>query len=106
MVRLPSVHTINSICDCRDDAIAVRKIMEKEHYFPGRMLRRVNNFLGLHGKEYIASRQDDMFNALGISYVNTGDSYANTLCYDHKSGRIFISSWGDIVENNPRRFGN
>lgn len=103
--RLPSINTLEQICDCREDAIAVRKIMEKERYFPGRMLRKVNNFLGLHGKEYIRSKQDTQWEALGISYCNTGDSYCPTLCYDHKSGRIFVSSWSDIVENNSRRFG-
>lgn len=104
MTRLPSVNTLEEICDCREDAIAVRKIMEKERYLPFRMLGRVNNFLGLHGREYIASKQDTPWVSLGISYCNTGDSYAATLCYDHKSGRVFVSSWGDIVENN-KRFG-
>lgn len=106
MVRLPSVNTLEAICDCREDAKKVREIMEKERYFPGRMLRKVNNFLGLCGKEYIASKQDSQWESLGISYCNTGDSYAPTLCYDHNSGRIFVSSWGDIVEKNPRRFGD
>jgi hypothetical protein len=106
MVRLPSIKTIEeTLADCRENAIAIRKIMEKEMYFPGRMLSKVNNFLGGCGKEYIQSKQDDFLESKGITYVNMGDMYIPTLCYDHSSGRIFISCWGDIVERNPRRFG-
>jgi hypothetical protein len=106
MVRLPSIKTIEeSLADCREDAIAIRKIMEKERYFPGRMLSKVNNFLGGCGKEYIQSKQDDFSESKGITYINMGDTYIPTLCYDHSSGRIFISCWGDIVERNPKRFG-
>jgi hypothetical protein len=106
MVRLPSVKTIEeTLADCREDAIAIRKIMEKERYFPGRMLSKANNFLGGCGKEYIQSKQDTMHKSKGITYINMGDTYVSTLCYDHSSGRIFISCWGDIVERNPRRFG-
>ena len=105
MTRLPSIKTIeNSIADCREDAIEIRKLMEAHCYFPGRLLRKVNAFLGLHGVEYINSVDDKVHESYGLSYINTGDTYITTLCYDHKSGRIFISSWGDVVEKNPRRF--
>lgn len=106
MTRLPSVKTIEeNLADCREDAVAIRKIMEKERYFPGRMLSKVNNFLGGCGKEYIESKDDTYYECKGITYINMGDSYIPTLCYDHNSGRIFISCWNDIVERNPRRFG-
>jgi hypothetical protein len=71
---------------------------------PRRMLVKVNEFMGAQGVEYIADRRDDQHDVYGIEYVNMGDSYIPTLCYDRDRDRIFISSWGDIVERNPRRF--
>jgi len=104
--RLPSVKTIeNSIADCREDAHKIRRIMNAFAHNPRRMLARVNEFLGAHGIEYIADRRDDQHDSYGIEYINMGDSYIPTLCYDRDKDRIFISSWGDIVEKHPRRFG-
>ena len=37
-----------------------------------------------------------------FEYVNTGDSYNYTIC-DYK-GRLRITTWGDIVENNMDDF--
>ena len=33
-----------------------------------------------------------------LQYLNTGDSYASTICY--YKGRFIVSSWGDIVEGS------
>jgi hypothetical protein len=104
--RLPSVKTIqSSLADCKDDAHKIRRIMEDCLHRPLTLLQRVNKFLGAHGVEYIADRRDDQHDVYGIEYINMGDSYIPTLCYDRDKDRIFISSWGDIVEKYPRRFG-
>lgn len=107
--RLPSVKTIlSSLADCREDAVNIRKEMENcliLTYRPLTLLQRVNRILGGHGIEYIADRRDDQHDSYGIEYINMGDSYIPTLCYDRDKDRIFISSWGDIVEKHPRRFG-
>jgi hypothetical protein len=42
----------------------------------------------------------------GLMYVNMGDTYDTTLIYDYKTNRFVVSSWGDIVERQPRRFGD
>lgn len=34
----------------------------------------------------------------GITYLNTGDTYDLTLCFDSRSERFLISSWGDLAE--------
>jgi len=39
-------------------------------------------------------------------YVNMGDTYDTTLIYDYKTNRFVVSSWGDIVERQPRRFAD
>jgi hypothetical protein len=39
-----------------------------------------------------------------LSYVDMGDAYHDTLIFDRKTNRFVVSSWGDIVERQPRRF--
>ena len=38
----------------------------------------------------------------GVLYLNTGDTYALTICFF--MGKFRITSWGDIVENFERGF--
>jgi hypothetical protein len=108
MTRLPSIATIvrDLQPDCVEDARKIRRIMNAFAHNPRRMLARVNEFMGAHGVEYIQDRLDECNQSYGIEYINQGDSYIPTLCWDRSSGRIFISCWGDIVEKNPRRFGD
>lgn len=39
----------------------------------------------------------------GLSYLNTGETYELTLCFNSDSARFLISSWGDIAERLPER---
>ena len=56
------------------------------------------------GVEYIAHRNDTFTESYGLSYCNTGVTYASTLIYDHSRGAYRVSSWGDIVESHPNRY--
>lgn len=105
MIRLPSVKTIErDLADCKEDAKEIRKIMERWCHRPEKMLDKVNAFLGACGVEYLDSN-DGVYNEdTGVHYVNMGDTYIPTLCYDALTDRIFVSCWGDIVEKNPKRF--
>jgi len=60
-----------------------------------RTLERLNALLCCYGVESIVSRQN-----VRTSYLNTGDAYAPTICYNHSRGTIAITSWGDIVERH------
>lgn len=62
------------------------------------ILEAADRMLNGNGVEYIAGVGG------GLSYVNMGDTYDTTLLYDEKSNRFVVASWGDIVENQPRRF--
>lgn len=105
MIRLPSVKTIErDLADCKEDAKEIRKILERWCHRPEKMLEKVNAFVGACGVEYLASADNDPYTGTGVHYVNMGDTYIPTLCYDALTDRIFISCWGDIVEKNPRRF--
>jgi hypothetical protein len=105
-VRLPSIKTISQRFPyLHDEVKEIRNILERyAHHRPLCCLKKINTILECCGVEYIADRDDDYFNNYGVEYVNTGHSYAATFCYDRKNNRLFISTWGDIVERNPKRF--
>lgn len=44
--------------------------------------------------EYLDSFHYDIF----ASYLNTGDSYHNTLVWDHENQKVLVTSWGDFFE--------
>lgn len=57
--------------------------------------------LETHGVEYLEPAD---YEAQGVDYLNTGDTYMATVVYDAKSQQWRITSWGDIVEANEYRF--
>jgi hypothetical protein len=42
----------------------------------------------------------------GLTYLNTGDSYDTTILFRSRSERMWLGSWGDFVESNPKLCGN
>lgn len=46
----------------------------------------------------------DETGATGVSYLNTGESYALTLCVETSrySARFLVASWGDLAERAER----
>ena len=64
------------------------------------IMRKANELLEGHGVEAI----DGSYGA-PLYYVNMGDTYDTTLMYDAEEDEYLIGSWGDIVENDPDRFG-
>jgi hypothetical protein len=55
-----------------------------------------------HGVEYIAHKDDSFSQAMGIEYLNTGDSYALTIVRFCETGNYRVASWGEIVERNSK----
>jgi len=64
----------------------------------------LNELLGGYGVEYTPNYDEGLLDVLGIEYINTGDTYSLTTIYDHEREEFFISSWGDYVEKQMRRF--
>ena len=62
-----------------------------------RILQAADRMMSGNGVERISGRP-------GLMFVNMGDTYDTTLIYDYKTNRFVVSSWGDIVERQPRRF--
>ena len=65
-----------------------------------RILQTADKMMNGHGVERISGVGG------GLMYVNMGDTYDTTLIYDYKTNRFVVSSWGDIVERQPRRFAD
>jgi hypothetical protein len=76
-------------CHCSHTASAV--MMEAQKRFSD---------LGTFGVEGFCFEPDDMRTG-GLSYLNTGDTYELTICFNSDSRRFFLSSWGDIAERYP-----
>lgn len=57
--------------------------------------------LGTFGVEGFGLEEFGFYNE-SLSYLNTGDSYDLTVCFDSRNCRFSIGSWGDFVE----RFSN
>jgi len=68
-------------------------------------LKIIDAVLGNFGVEYVESNEDDYHRKEGLDYSNTGDSYAATVIYDYGRGKWEVTSWGDIVEYDEKRFG-
>lgn len=69
-------------------------------------LKWANHVLAGHGVEYMRDERDDINyrDMYGIEYVNMGDSYVETVIYDHSARRFRFMSLGDLIESMPRRF--
>lgn len=69
-------------------------------------LEACNELLGTFGVEYLRSREDTIREALGVDYLNTGETYAATLSYDNRTDLWRVCSLGSYVEAEPRRFSD
>lgn len=79
------------------NALKIANILKKYHdsYF---ILTYLDKYLNLYGVEYIKNK-DKKYN---IEYINTGDSYTNTIIYF--KGKYIIKSTGDIVEKYYKKY--
>ena len=70
-------------------------------------LGAINKIMGGYGVVALTDNGwDTHYCNCGVLYVNMGDTYCPTVCYDTRKNHWMISSWGDLVENNPRRFAS
>lgn len=63
-------------------------------------LEALNQILEGYGVEYIEHKEDSFPDVYGISYINLGDTYINTVLFDRASNKWRYCSWGDIVETS------
>lgn len=120
-MRLPSIRTLESafpghgraLRRLLEDDRAVREhpaaIARRAECFPSPTLldlrlRALNAEAETCGVEYIAHRDDGMRDIYGLEYLNTGDTYATTIIYDHSRGSWRVGCWGDVVEARPNLY--
>lgn len=96
MVNSPSIKTLTErLGIAKDGAKIVKHFMVNGK--ADKALDQANRELDAHGVEAIWG--EGIFPAL--LYVNRGDTYDTTLCYDSAEGRFFVGSWGGWVEQHP-----
>jgi len=90
--------------DPKVGAAMVRKAME-EAKNPDDALNAVDALIKGHGIEVIRGEYYNNYygDALAL-YINMGDTYAPTLLYMVRTGSWVVTSWGDWVERNERRY--
>lgn len=122
----PSVKTIEQRLGVSKDAVAkirglmegtenpndyksVKKWMQRCYYKPRkveRVMEAINEILGGYGVEQITDNQwSDYWRDGGLLYVNMGDAYFPTICYDTRKDKWIVCPWGDMIERNEKRFG-
>jgi len=70
---------------------------------PDTALNFANKVMNGYGVEAVRDENiwvDNYWHNTGLLYVNMGDTYKTTLCYDTDKGTFFIGSWGDWAEKN------
>ena len=69
-------------------------------------LANISDIIDGFGVEYVPSKLDTYSRAVGLEYVNMGDTYRPTIIYDRMTKRFTCESWGGIVETQPRSFSH
>lgn len=86
----------------------VRKMQQSAHN-PHRkvdlVMEALDEVLEGHGVEAIRGEYVDSYHGdIQAVYVNMGESYQCTVIYDCRDSCFRVTSWGDFVERNPKRF--
>lgn len=104
----------NNLSDlyCADPVRACRLALRRTVQVSERnRLDAINTLLGLHGTEAIQGDwQNGYWCDIVAAYANTGDTYAPTVLqvrgdWSGARSRFIVSSVGDFVERNGKRFG-
>ena len=69
-------------------------------------LEEINRLIEGYGVEVVRGRPwvDHFYQDINLLYVNMGDTYAPTVIYDTLKERFYITTWGDIIERQVKRF--
>lgn len=73
-----------------------------EHDAIDKALNYANKVLKGYGIEAIRTTEhyNRYYQDIGLLYVNLGDTYKTTLCYEVEKEYFFVSSFGNWVESN------
>jgi len=70
------------------------------------VLAKFDSAINAHGIEAIQGDHhvDGYYHNIVALYVNTGDTYNTTLLYETERECFIVTSWGDWVEKNQRKY--
>lgn len=82
------------------DEAVVKKWLDKltDPGDPLTVLAEWNTFAECHGVEYVAFPGEQFNEQKGVSYANTGETYALTLLWDHRDRQFCFGDWGSAYE--------
>lgn len=108
-MHAPSLKSFKLLTITRGQAESLRREIHaattSDHAKIDSILSLANDYMNAHGTESIRGREVvKHYGDINLLYVNTGDTYYPTLIYDTYKQRFIVSSWGDLVETQPRRF--
>jgi hypothetical protein len=109
-MRITSIENLLKLPNMtREGAIALR-----ESNSPLQAMNMANEIMQGHGVEtvmgfgiYVRGKAYNCYldaHRPVLSYVNMGDTYALTLCYNEVTGYLFVETWGGFVERNTKRY--
>ena len=70
---------------------------------PETIMKAIDEVIGTCGTEAIFADEFSCTRPV-FEYCNTGDSYAGTIAYDYARGKYLLTSYGDWVEKNDRKY--
>jgi hypothetical protein len=102
--RSPTIERITKYLRIsRTEAKIIKKLAQDSG--AERALNYANKVMGGSGVEAIQDESiwtSHYWQNTGLLYVNMGDTYDTTLCYDTETEIMFIGSWGDWAEKKLR----
>jgi len=90
-----------------DKAKAIIAICKSAHGYEeiDNALEAVNSLINGNGVESLYSNEwIPHYLDIGLLYVNMGDTYEITVIFDTVNKEFLCTSWGDMVENDMKRF--
>jgi hypothetical protein len=89
--KYPKIQQYIDSCFCKPDLTDLK-------------LRIANAILEGHGIEATRGSRfiSHYYQDTNLLYVNMGDAYVETVCFDTFKEKFIFTSWGDIVESKPK----
>lgn len=105
-IPIEKAEQVKSIIKGNVDPLTVKSVqiwVSECYNMPSRIelkLCAINHILEGYGIEYVETVDDTFNEPQGLSYVNLGDTYINTVIFDHSCNKFKYCSYGDIIESN------
>ena len=107
-LSLKDANAIRKLCKTVDDPEALQSLIENHHPKTESYVQRLHSSpygSDMWRRTVVLHAINELVQGYGVeslggkySYINMGDPYTGTLIYKPTSDRLFIGTWGDVVE--------